>query len=963
VSRSGWMLAWPALVLAAFATAQQPGLAPPPGPQWAIRTLQQHPQSPHRRGAARFLGRLYPPPPQALAALLGGLHDPDPTVVFECCRSLALLGSDAEHTVPAIVETIRQVLSETPAENQAQAAELIASLRWFGPGARPAVPLLAELVAVQDRPLRLAAMTVLQSMGPDARDAIAALNAVLKEPAPEGEEGAQATLRAHAAFTLWKITQDRKAAAWLVHDLAGRTPPLLFNRHPVLDLLGKMGPAAAEAAQPLGSAIAAEVAIEVQGLRRVEVPVRLQGLLARNIDELVMPALAEMGPGARAAAPAVTQWLATAPAREVPRARWRLPLRVLAAVGPEARDAIGVIEPLLAVRNDTLSLDAALALYRITGDAAPLARLTEVLEQGDTRMQCYALDCLARSGGKTAVPAIRALREHESAEVRGRAVLAWVKLDPSEEAVQCAGQMVQSRTNWEEVDFAAQALAAVGPRARPFGPDLRRAIAEAVNDRVRAAVLEALVRSGAGAAPVREDVPLADPRFAALVQELRRAGSKEIDPAVLEQIAALRPMPPESLALWTELLTRRDESLARTAACALGRLGPRAARAVDVLVQSGRAHVEPGTLEEILLALIAIGRKTPATGTFLVEMANHYDPHVRTRAVTGFLVLGVGSRDAVEALKRTMRQDDPELQVKAALALATLVPEETGVTALAAHLLPLNQEATSARAQRDAARALLRLARQGNEEAAGVLVRFVSLLAVRAHADRSGDERPAALRHVADLNRQAALVVTELSELPAVVRRVRPVLLQLYRDTRWPLALWPLIRHAVKTDEAFFAELLEAQGATTTQTIANAALVRLTRQQSYLRALADLLASADANARTIALRAAAELRQDARPLAETIHQMRPERGDKEQRLAETALWLTARDEEALASLVKRCEEAGDEDGGRLLAELARAVPETIPILRRLALEAVAPNLRLAVLEELSEIDPVKESER
>jgi CubicO group peptidase (beta-lactamase class C family) len=148
-----------------------------------------------RRGAALALGRMVPPPGDALRPLAAALGDRDAGVREAAARALGSFGTDAAAAVPALVGLFAD---EDPYVNgkAAEAAGLIGKV---------AVPALADALRDGRENVRWCAAIALGRIGPDARDAESGLVQALSD--------ANANVRWCSVIALGNIGVHAKAAA------------------------------------------------------------------------------------------------------------------------------------------------------------------------------------------------------------------------------------------------------------------------------------------------------------------------------------------------------------------------------------------------------------------------------------------------------------------------------------------------------------------------------------------------------------------------------------------------------------------------------------------------------------------------------------------------------------------------------------------------------------------------------
>jgi HEAT repeat protein len=115
-------------------------------------------------------------------------------------------GPQCEEIVPLLVEALNQ-----PREQFAQGG-IVAALGKIGPGARAAVPALAEIASRKDSVNRLTAVEALGRIGPAAGAAVPALNTALREAEwPEA--------RREVTAALWRVGESEVVLRALTRDI------------------------------------------------------------------------------------------------------------------------------------------------------------------------------------------------------------------------------------------------------------------------------------------------------------------------------------------------------------------------------------------------------------------------------------------------------------------------------------------------------------------------------------------------------------------------------------------------------------------------------------------------------------------------------------------------------------------------------------------------------------------------
>lgn len=447
-----------------------------------------------REAATQALGRLAPDVPEALPPLLkaAARDGHEGHLVAEA------LANGGKPAVPALIELLG-------GDNAVARGHAAHALRFMGRNAAPAaealakaapkitedpyrraafdalgnigpagVPHLVDLLKDPHVPSKYRATEALGRIGPDAKAAVPALLARMKD------RGADRLDRRAAGEALVAIGPGAVAA---VPDLIALIPDKELE---VADLaaeaLGAIGPAAKDAVEPLLKAIrddcrAGEYTRKADAaataLGRIGKPAEpaipvLIDMLSSDKAQYPAEALGRFGPAAKGAleplrklypstAPGDAIQAALAVTRIDPQAtdgidtlidrlnspRTRFPeyerrdaAKALGLIGPRAKAALGPLRKLLDHRTD-LSARAALAVYRINpGDAAALGSLVRTLAADDPFGVSAACEGLAEIGpaAKEAVPELRRVaRFHSGYAERDAARLAIRAIDPTQE--------------------------------------------------------------------------------------------------------------------------------------------------------------------------------------------------------------------------------------------------------------------------------------------------------------------------------------------------------------------------------------------------------------------------------------------------------------------------------------------------------------------------------------------------
>ena len=442
-------------------------------------------------------------PAMAVAAALGKimLEDREQDVRHQAVYALLQMGTDARGPLAGLMQALRTADGNIPE----LAADLLARL---GPAG---VEALAGALQVDDYTVRPKAIEFLGNLGPQAKAAIPALMGALQEVDPRlRHEAALALLRIDpllglraAAEVLSEPSKElRYSGPSLMKALGAMGPQasplapsvvrLLRNGNSDVQecaarCLGEMGPKARWAAPALrgalrdlvaGVRIAAARALGDMGYATEAAEALTRELKDPLVWDVVAPALAEIGPAARVALPALREALRN----ENKLSRWELAFAIWriedrpGAAATESSEALDILIEMLPQRD---SAETRRALHFLSQSPAAAARavpaLIEALKNEDAYARSFAATNLTAfgAGAKTAVPALRTALTVSDIDARGAIAAALFQIAP-EEADPCP--LCIERLEWDLV-FTPEyldRLAEMGPRAKRAVPWLRR---------------------------------------------------------------------------------------------------------------------------------------------------------------------------------------------------------------------------------------------------------------------------------------------------------------------------------------------------------------------------------------------------------------------------------------------------------------------------------------------------------
>jgi HEAT repeat protein len=272
-----------------------------------------------QQNAAQLLTRIGPPAKSAVPHLIRALRADRPEVRFESALAIAAIDpGEASRVVPALVEGLDRAGLSAPT----RAAAALANL---GPAARPALPRLLPLLEDKEPRLAICAAAAVARIDPSlAPRASRTIGEFLLAP-----RRASYSIRATAIQTLRGLGPDARAAL----------PALLFI------LQDEDGPCLPQAALAAVEIDAARADAAVAFIREALIEDKHGDDVYDLLDELP-----KLGPKAKVFLPELKQILAS---RKRPRHDVEAAALTLAAIGPEARDAVPLLRERLKTEKGT----------------------------------------------------------------------------------------------------------------------------------------------------------------------------------------------------------------------------------------------------------------------------------------------------------------------------------------------------------------------------------------------------------------------------------------------------------------------------------------------------------------------------------------------------------------------------------------------------------------------------------
>ncbi len=414
-------------------------------------------------------------------------------------------------------------------------------------------------------------------------------------------DSANAELRWRSARALGAIGKDAAAAApALVKHLSAAEPAM---RTQCVAALGKIGVSDEKSIAAITKCVVDEEPhvrrAAIQSLRRLKpdpkliIPSLLQVIHDAQPDVAMsaMAALADMG---ETAVPALTDALSDKSSRH-----WAAV--VLAEIGPKAAAAAPALAELVKDPEPEVRMQALIALGQIGGTGAKSAvpAIIDALQDSEPAVRYGAAFALGKLRAQEAADALDKLTKSDDATLKLVAVWAMARIHPDDPAaVRSAMEAIAEAIRSEDPQLsrtAARALSELDGSGTSLTPAIKAALDE-MDPTVIEHVMEALAKVGPEAVPVLT-VALTDAKTCAAA--VRALG--QIGPAAKAAAPGL-----------TALLTEKDNELVSDAALALAAIGPDAAKAVPALTGL-LSKDDPGCRYAAVLALGRIGPVAKST--------------------------------------------------------------------------------------------------------------------------------------------------------------------------------------------------------------------------------------------------------------------------------------------------------------------------------------------------------------
>jgi HEAT repeat protein len=386
----------------------------------------------------------------------------------------------------------------------------------------------------------------------------------------------------------------------------------------------------------LGNASAAERRRSIVALRSMggDADALAERLFAGAVDPKARSAahamaLGELGPPV---VPALIRGLWT-------EDRWtrQVCLFALNRLGADGRAAAPSVIKLLGDPDVDIRRDC-IAVLRASSEHRAIPAITGLLRDPDADVRLYAAGALAWLGApaEEIVPVVAAELRQDDAQRLRLATSIIADLGPEAAAAVPALVKLISRDDAELTIRLARALSAIGPAAKDAIPSLKKRLAE---DKHRGH-------------EIGLDIAIA----------LWRIARDHDAPRILREQMANSARPDRV----AEVLSRIDS-------------GEETIKALAELLKSEKPEVA-------IAAAGVLGSKVNEAVPLLGRMLAHTEPNVRARAVVALVRLGPEAKGAIEPLRASTKDDNPEIGFWSTVALCRLDPTPEAIAAVAGYL-------------------------------------------------------------------------------------------------------------------------------------------------------------------------------------------------------------------------------------------------------------------------------------
>jgi HEAT repeat protein len=508
-----------------------------------------------------------------------------------------------------------------------------------------------------DEVARLRAIDTLGEQGETTPEAVAALSILLKDRS--------AIIRAHAAHALSHFGAAARPAVEALAPLI--VDPDLNVQREAIRAWTRIHPGPNVSVPVLGKVLKdADPAVRSAALHllaeagRAAVPALVQALKNEKAGLWACLVLAEIGPDAADAVPALTDALTTNKRPEIRREA----ALALASIGPASASAVPVLAGFLSDQDTSISSAAAYALGRIGPEAkAAVPLLGKGVEGSDPFLQAVSVWALVKiepqneARKQKAVALLTVALKSQQPRLRAVAARSLADLHPDPETVLPAIVEALGGGDRESVNHALAALASLG---EPAVPAMIVALKQEELRPALASILGHLGPPAKAAAPALVEIVKTDKSVRTRCEALIALGAINAAEAVPVAIACLNDP---------------HEKICYSACYALGRLGP---KAIASKFELQKKLSDPD--EFIALAAAwALSQIDPLCSQvaeksvpLLIKGLSDSEPRVRREAAAALRNIGPLAKDAIPALKMATNDKDEPVRDMAAAALKAI---------------------------------------------------------------------------------------------------------------------------------------------------------------------------------------------------------------------------------------------------------------------------------------------------
>ncbi len=524
---------------------------------------------------------------------IGALHDPNPHTRARACQALAILGSDAEDAVPALIDAMQD-------GDESVRTGAIAALGWIGDRAGKSVPHLLRLLLADDK-TRVEVVRIQAAIARIGRPAVGALIAGLTR--------AQSATRVRILQTLGRMGSDAEdAVPALAGELeAGHSGTGCLPE--VVDAIGRVGPRAKSVASALSRLLASAFLADAQ----------------EELDRRATRALTKIGRSP-------IQFLSEKLSGAEPDSRRRA-VDLLGEVGPDAMPCASKLATIVVNRQfgGELRWEAALALSAIDPASCSalgaITRLPERERSGEARV-------LARLG-PFAFPALPSFIEDLERDevVDFESIRALVRVDPEGLLVVPALVRVFRRSDIGGREFtrdwATWALGQIGPGARQSVPLLVKAFTRLASEQDHGGKTDVALCIARALKSIRSEPEVV---VGELLPILRDHGKRRLHPYAVMAMMGCGRVAAKALPTLVPLL-REDGPTRALVAQLLGQMGSAARQALPAV----RAAITESHDTDKKYLVLALFRIDPANVTGADEIVDSIGSFECRAALLGFL--------------------------------------------------------------------------------------------------------------------------------------------------------------------------------------------------------------------------------------------------------------------------------------------------------------------------------------